>query len=155
MTEEYTDLEARIRAKRALEEQLMEIMRQTRTIADALQVQQQLGQVRTEIEQLEGRRRLLENQSELSTIIVTLQTPAALVNTSGFLYNLREAFSDGISFAASITLGFVRVALALLPVVLFIFLPIALALRYLMRRAKRQRLANELRAEAQTETRSP
>lgn len=153
VTEEYTDLEARIRAKRALEAQFMEIMRQSRSITEALQVQQQLGQVRTEIEQMEGRRRLLENQTELSTIVVTLQSPGTLVNTSGFFYNLREAFGDGIEVATAITLGLVRLALALLPVILFIFLPIALLVRYLIRRDRRRRLANQLRAEAQAESR--
>ena len=154
VTEEYTDLEARIRAKRALEEQFIEIMRQARSISDALQVQQQLGQVRAEIEQMEGRRRLLENQTALSTITVTLQSPGSIVNTSGFFYNLREAISDGVEFASGVFFALIRIALALLPIALFVFLPIALIVRYLIRRARRQRLAAELRNDVQTEPKS-
>jgi hypothetical protein len=151
VTEEYTDLESRIRAKQALEEQLMGIMRQARSISDALEVQEQLGEVRAEIEQMEGRRRLLENQAALSTIVVTLQTPGSIVNTSGFFYNFRQAISDGMEFASAVFFALVRLALALLPVALFIGLPIVLLVRYLTRRAGRQRLAAELRNDARTE----
>src|SRR5262245_35410305 len=52
VTEEYIDLEARIRTKKALETQFMEIMKQARKISDALEVQTQLAEVRTEIERL-------------------------------------------------------------------------------------------------------
>ncbi len=57
VTEEYIDLEARIRTKRALEAQFLEIMKQAHKVSDALEVQSQLAEVRTEIERLEGRRR--------------------------------------------------------------------------------------------------
>ena len=61
VSEEYLDLEARLRTKKALEAQFLEIMKQARKVSDALEVQSQLGEVRTEIERLEGRRRFLEN----------------------------------------------------------------------------------------------
>ena len=62
VTEEYIDLQARIRTKQALEAQFLEIMKQAMSISDALEVQRQIAVVRTEIEQLEGRRSFLENQ---------------------------------------------------------------------------------------------
>ena len=97
MTEEYIDLEARIRTKKALEAQFLEIMKQARKISDAMEVQTQLAEVRTEIERLEGRRRFLENQSALSTINITLHTPTPVVAaaTRGFVYDLKAAFGDG------------------------------------------------------------
>ena len=104
VTEEYIDLEARIRSKQALEAQFLEIMKQARTVTDALEVQRQLSDVRSDIERLEGRRRFLENQSSLSTITVTLQPSTPLVNTSGFFYRVKRAFGSGVDIAASITL---------------------------------------------------
>ena len=59
VTEEYVDLEAQLRAKKALEAQFLEIMKQARKVEDALSVQEKLSEVRTEIERLEGRRRYL------------------------------------------------------------------------------------------------
>jgi predicted secreted protein len=143
VTEEYIDLEARIRTKQALEAQFLEIMKQARTVSEALEVQRQIADVRTEIEQLEGRRRFLENQSSLSTITVTLQQPVSIVPTSpgGFYSSVKEAISDGFDVAVMIVLIFIRVALALLPVLVLIVLPILLLVRFLLKRYKRQREA--------------
>jgi hypothetical protein len=138
VTEEYIDLEARIRAKQALEAQFMEIMKQARTVQDALEVQRQLSDVRAEIERYEGRRRFLENQTSLSTINVTMQPPTRMVSTTGFFYSVKRAFSDGLDVAAAITLGLIQVFIALLPILIFIVLPIFLLVRYLVRRAQRQ-----------------
>jgi hypothetical protein len=148
VTEEYMDLEARIRSKQALEAQFLEIMKQARTVTDALEVQRQLSEVRSEIERLEGRRRFLENQSSMSTITVTLQPSQPLVNTSGFFYKVKRAFGSGVDIAASITLFLIQFVIAIIPVVLLIFLPILLLLRYLLRRWRRARLAQKLAQEA-------
>jgi hypothetical protein len=154
VTEEYMDMEARIRAKQALEAQFLEIMKQARTVTDALEVQRQLSEVRSEIEQLEGRRRLLENQSSLSTITVTFQPSQPLVNTSGFFYRVKRAFGSGVDIAASITLFLIQLIVALLPVLVLVFLPILLLLRYLLRRWRRARLAQKLSQEEE-EQRQP
>jgi hypothetical protein len=146
VTEEYVDLESRLRAQRALEAQLLEIMKRAVRVSDALEVQNSIGEVRTEIERLEGRRRFLENQSSLSTITVTLSPPAPLIATTsnGFFHNLSEALSDGIEVAAAITLGLLRFVIALLPVLIFIGLPVALVSRFVWQRARRRRLAADL-----------
>lgn len=141
VTEEYIDLEARIRAKQSLEAQFMEIMKQARTVQDALEVQRQLSEVRSEIERLEGRRRFLENQSSLSTINVTLQPPSQIVSSTGFFYSVKRAFSDGLDAAAAIVLVFIQVFVTLLPILVFIVLPIYLIVRYLVRRSQRRMLA--------------
>ncbi len=138
VTEEYIDLEARIRAKQALEAQFMEIMKQARSVQDALEVQRQLADVRAEIERLEGRRRFLENQSSLSTITVTLQPPTQIVSTTGFFYSVKRAFGEGLDAAATITLFFIQVFVALLPVLVFLVLPLYFIARYLLRRLQRK-----------------
>jgi hypothetical protein len=141
VTEEFIDLDARLRAQRALEAQFLEIMKRADKVSDALEVHSKLAGVRTEIEQVEGRRRFLENQAALSTINATLQPPAPLVgaNTSGFLHGIRQAFSDGLEIAAEIILGFIRLGIALLPVLLLVVLPLALLWHYLLRPRFRRR----------------
>jgi len=136
VTEEYIDLEARLRTQRALEAQLLEIMKGADAVADAISVQRELTNVRTEIERVEGRRRYLENQSSLSTISVTLQPPTPLIGTRGFFGGIGRAFGDGVEVAASITLFFIRLLVALIPVALFIGLPAFFILRYISRRLR-------------------
>lgn len=146
VTEDFIDLEARIKTQKALEVQFLEIMRQAHKIEDALEVQRQIAEVRTEIEKLEGRKRFLENRSSLSTINVNIQTPKPVISVTqtGFGHSLREAVSDSVTLASDMVLFFARFVIMMVPVGVFVLLPMALVLRYLIRRAKRMRLAQAL-----------
>ena len=145
VTEEFIDLEARVKNQRALETQFLEIMRRAGKVEEALEVQRQLAEVRTEIEKLEGRKRFLENQASLSTINVTLQTPTQIVNAVGFWYNVKSAFADGVDVAAAIVLFLIRALIALLPVLVLIVLPVALITKVVIMRMRRRRTATSQR----------
>src|SRR5262245_40360095 len=101
VTEDFIDLEARIRTQKALELQFLEIMKQARKVEDALEVQRQIADVRTDIEKLEGRKRFLENRSSLSTITVNIQAPkvADVVNPTGFWRTVRDSVSESLELA--------------------------------------------------------
>ena len=146
VTEEFIDLEARVKTQKALEIQFLEIMKQAKEIEDALEVQRQIAEVRTEIEQLEGRKRFLENRSSLATITVNVQAPKPVIATTptGFGHSLREAISDSVELASEMLLFFIRFMIVGFPVFLFVGAPSVLVLRYLLRRAKRMRLAQAL-----------
>ena len=145
VTEDFIDLEARIKTQRALEVQFLEIMKQARAIEDALTVQRQIADVRTEIERLEGRKRFLENRSALSTITVNINAPKTMaVNPTGFGHTIRDAVSDSLELASGILIFFVRFLIVMAPIGVFVLLPTGFILRYLMRRAKRMRLAQAL-----------
>lgn len=136
VTAEYIDLEARLRAKKALEAQYFEIMKRASKISDVLEVQEKLTEVRTEIEQAEGRRRYLENQSALSTINISLQTPAPLVaaTQTGFWASIKNSFGDGVDVAVAIVLGIIHFVIVMLPIVVLILLPAGLIARVLWKR---------------------
>ena len=145
VTEDFIDLEARLKTQKALELQFLEIMKDARKVTDALEVQRQIAEVRTDIEKLEGRKRFLENRSSLSTITVNIQTPKVItVSTTGFRSSLRDAVSDSLELASDMVMFFVRFVIVMLPVLVFVVLPSGLVLRYLIRRARRMRLAQAL-----------
>jgi hypothetical protein len=145
VTEEFIDLEARAKTQKALELQFLEIMKQAKKVEEALEVQSQLADVRAEIEKIEGRRRFLENRAALSTITVNLQSPTPIVvSSTGFGRSIRDAASDGIDVATGLILFFVRSLIVMLPVVVLVILPLGLVFRFLVRRAKRMRLAQAL-----------
>lgn len=148
VTEEFIDLEARIRTQKALEAQFLQIMRQTGKIVDALEVQRQIAEVRSDIERLEGRKRFLENRSSLSTITVNIISPKPMVvvPTTGFRSSVREAVSESFDVGSGIVLFFVRFLIVMIPISIFVLLPGGLVLRYFIRRAKRMRLAEALSA---------
>lgn len=140
VTEEFIDLEARIKNQKALEAQFIEIMKRAGKVEDALEVQRELADVRTEIEKLEGRRRFLANQASLSTINVTLQPPTIpIINATGFWHSVRAAFADGVDVAMAIVLFLIRAIVAFLPVLVIIVLPAALITKLVVRRWRRGR----------------
>ena len=142
VTEEFIDLEARLKTQKALESQFLEIMKQAHKVEDALEVQRQIAEVRTEIEKLEGRKRFLENRASLATITIDLQSPTAIaVNTSGFSRNIRESFADGVDVATGIVLFLIRFVIVMIPITLLIILPGWILTRYALRRAKKMQLA--------------
>lgn len=138
VTEEFIDIEAQLKAKKALEAQFMEIMKRANTVEDALNVQSQLADVRGEIERIEGRKRFLENQSSLSTVKIRLQTPRVFAaRSAGFSDRLADSFASGFDIAMNFVLGLVTLLVALLPVALLIGLPGALLFRYFWKRQTR------------------
>lgn len=148
VTEEFIDIEARLKAKKTLEAQFMEIMKRADSVSAALEVQKQLSEVRSEIEKIEGRKRFLENQARLSTIKVKLQTPAAFSsNPEGFFSRLKASMGAGFDAAVNFILGFIAVLIAILPFLILVVLPIFLVLRYFWKRWRKRRLAREIAKE--------
>ncbi|HEX5229641.1 MAG TPA: DUF4349 domain-containing protein, partial [Bryobacteraceae bacterium] len=82
ITKQYTDLASGLRAARAMEDRLLEIIKTGKgQVKDLLEAEKQLGVWREKIEQLEGEIRYYNNLVSLSTLTVTLaerdiQTPA-------------------------------------------------------------------------------
>jgi uncharacterized protein DUF4349 len=140
VTEEFIDLEARLKTQKALEQQFLEIMKQAHKVEDALEVQRQIAEVRTEIEKIEGRRRFLENRASLSTITINLSAPGAIVvNTSGFRRDVREAISESVELAVGIVLFLIRFVILMVPVFLLIILPVYFIGRFFFRRSLKGR----------------
>ena len=153
VTEEFIDLEARIKTQKALELQFLEIMKQAHKVEDALEVQRQIADVRTEIEKLEGRKRFLENRASLSTITVSLLSPTAIaVNTTGFGRDIRQAVADSVDVARAIVLFLIRFVIVMIPVFLLLFLPGWFIARYVFRRARKMQRARRPEPEATSDS---
>lgn len=75
VTEEYTDLESRLRTLEATEERYLELLTRAETIPDILTMEDRLNSVRFEIEQVTGRMNLLDDLTDLATITVRLDLP--------------------------------------------------------------------------------
>ena len=79
VTEEFTDLQARITTLQATERRYLELLAEADGINEILLVQDRLDFVRGQIEQIQGRINLLENLTDLTTITVHLRPEAAAV----------------------------------------------------------------------------
>lgn len=126
VTEDYIDLEAELRAKGAIEAQFLDVLKQAKGVKDILEVQTHLGDVRTEIEKLEGRRRFLENQTALSTIQLRIDEHRPLVRSSASIFgqSFRDAWSDMQNFSAALINVAIRSLGFLVPLLVLIGLPL-------------------------------
>lgn len=74
VTEEFYDLDARIRAKKAEETRVLKHLEvDTKELEQILAVERELSRIRSEIESMEGRLRLLDNLTSLATIVITVR----------------------------------------------------------------------------------
>jgi hypothetical protein len=73
VTEEYTDLEAQLHNLEATESQYLSLLEKAETVEDILKVQQELSNVRGQIERIKGRMQYLDRTSDMSLIEISLE----------------------------------------------------------------------------------
>jgi hypothetical protein len=139
VTEEFIDLEARIRNQRALEERFLEILKSATKVEEALQVEREIAAVRTEIDRMQGRRRFLERETELSTITLafTHSEPLVRASFSDFGTAVERAYGDALNVGAGIITAIIRLIGVFVPVVLLFGVPALVVLRYLLKRGRK------------------
>jgi len=72
VTEEYVDLQSRLRNLEATEKQFLEIMKKAKTIEEILRVQSEISKIRGQIEQTKGRMLYLKRSAKMATITANL-----------------------------------------------------------------------------------
>lgn len=81
VTEQYTDLQSRLKNKQAEEQAFAAILQRSGQIDDVLKVTRELARVRGEIEVLQGRIKLLESQTDMSTITAQISEDTQITIT--------------------------------------------------------------------------
>jgi glucan-binding YG repeat protein len=79
VTEEYVDLDSRLKSKRVVEERLTSFMQSAQKTEDLLKISADLAAVQEEIETILGRMKYLENQTSLSTVHIALYENKVIV----------------------------------------------------------------------------
>lgn len=109
ITEEFTDLQARLRTLEATERRYLELLGQAVTINDILLVQDRLDDVRGQIEQIQGRVNLLNQLTDLATITVHLRSVAAVAeppaDTGGMLDSVTTAWGQSLDALRGLATG--------------------------------------------------
>jgi hypothetical protein len=124
VSEEFVDLEARLRNFEAQEAVLLRLMDRATTIGETIRVQRELTGTQLEIERIRGRLRFLEDRTSLGTITVGMREAGAVVASRTTLEKAFERAGEAALTVVSmliVALGFAIpiTALGLIGVVAF------------------------------------
>lgn len=126
VTAEYYDIESRIRNKQQEEERLLKLLADaTGKLEEVLAVERELSRVRGEIEQAQGRLRMLKDVTELTTVTVSATEIKNYVPEQAPTYATRVQRVFSASTATLVSTG---QALFLMAVALTPWLPVPLVL---------------------------
>ena len=92
VTQEYIDLDARLKTKKDLEARYQELLKRANSVDEVLKVEAQISSLRAEIESAEGQMRYLKNQVALSTLTVSFYEKTV---AAGFGYKFQRALRQG------------------------------------------------------------
>jgi hypothetical protein len=129
VTEEFIDVEARIKTKKELEARYKEILKKASRVDEILNIEREVGNLRSEIESLEGRMNYLKNRIALSSLTITFYEKVA--SPFGFASKLVKALENGWTAL----LWFIIILVSLWP---FIILTLVLIFIILTIRKKRK-----------------
>ena len=114
VTNQYVDLNGQLAAWRAQERVYLRLLDRAKSIADVIAVQNQLQQVQSNIERLQGQLNHLEDQSSFSTIVLQLSEPGAVGPAGQPQGRLARAWATAVSglgvMAAAVLVGVVWLA---------------------------------------------
>ncbi len=96
ITEEYVDLQSRLKNAEATEGQYLALLAKATDVEDILRIYERLSQVRREIEQIKGRMQYLERTSSMSLIEVRLKPEATAKPLVRAGWNIVEIFKSAV-----------------------------------------------------------
>jgi len=93
VTEEFLDIQARLKTKKELEQRFINLLKEAKNVTEILEIEKQIGQLRSDIESIEGRLKYLQDRVSFSTLTMTFyeSTP----NETEFGQKFKNGFSNG------------------------------------------------------------
>jgi hypothetical protein len=119
VTEQYIDLEARLKSSQLEKQSLQALLDKVATVNDEILIQGQLTQVESQIESLQGQINYIQNRVDMASITVTLNTPpqnvgqppsadltVAVSNVKGSLASVKQLISAARGIVDMNTISF-------------------------------------------------
>ena len=102
VTTEFIDIEARLKAKKVLENRYIELLKKANKVSEMLEIEAQLSAIREEIEAKQGQLNYMQNRVSFSTITVefykTVATESGITTSYGMkIWNAIKSGFNSIS----------------------------------------------------------
>ena len=115
VTEEFIDIENRLKTKKEVQRRYIEILQnKAKTVEDVLAAEEKIRVIQEEIESREGRLRYLKDNIALSTINIEMYEEieagaVAVVHEKGFLSKAKDGFVNGWNFILELLVGLINI----------------------------------------------
>ncbi|OAB80260.1 DUF4349 domain-containing protein [Cochleicola gelatinilyticus] len=108
VTEEFVDLEARLKAKRELEKRYLELLSQAKNVKEMLEIERELSKIREEIEAKQGRLKYLQSRVSMSTVHIEFYKITAETGiTQSYGQKIKNALQGGWDGVSVFFLGII------------------------------------------------
>jgi hypothetical protein len=146
VTNEYVDLDARLRNAKREEQEILKLLDRSGKLADIIQIESKLAEVRGQIERMEGQLRVMNEQMSLCTITVSLHEKGEAAVAALDRYDVRYHLRSAGRTLVRVLEGLLTIALYVVIVGWVVWMPVALLVWIVRRRraaAQRQGGARE------------
>jgi hypothetical protein len=111
VTEEYIDIDARLKAKKVLEARYLELLKKANKVTEMLEIEKQLSAIREEIEAKEGQLRYMQSQISMSTITIEFYKTVAIEDGATISYGSKiwNAITSGFNGISSFFIGLLSI----------------------------------------------
>jgi hypothetical protein len=136
VTDEYTDLNSRLRNLQASEARYLDLLNRAQTVDEILAVQDRVNSTRLEIEQVQGRLNVLNDLTDLATISIEMRLPPLVASSQndGWAEEAVQTSWDATKTAVEVFGTLAIATVFLLPWVLIPVLLVAVVWRLFGRR---------------------
>lgn len=123
VTEEYVDIQSRLKTKKAVRDRYEEILRtKAKTVEEILLAEEQIRRLQEEIESQEGRLRYLSQRSAMSTIQLEMYEPLGNQAKTPWWKRFGEDIGDSLGFSMDLLKGLFLGILSIWPLLLILAL---------------------------------
>ena len=131
VTEEFIDIESRLKNRKQLENKYLELLTKAKVVTEILEIEKEINSIREEIESTEGRLKYLSNQVAYSTINLTVEmkSQSGLKQENKLVKSLKNGWK-----------GFVTVFYGLISI--WPFLLIAMGLLFVFKKIRDRKKTN-------------
>ena len=146
VTDQVVDLDSRISTQRASVARVSQLLDRARNLGEVVQIEGELTRRTADLESLQARLAVLEEQVDLSTITLRLHGEDGAGPVAGGPLGFRDGLAAGWDVLGTVARGLAVTAGAVLPFTPLLLLPAVLAWRSHARRARPLRTSDPARA---------
>ena len=127
VTLQYVDTQSHLNALKTEEETLLSLLEKAEKLSDVFEIQQELTEVRYQIESYESQLRVYDNQVDYSTVNLTVYEVSreTTVEKQGFWSEAGAQFLDSLYFVGQVLRGFALWFIGSLPVLVVLAVIVA------------------------------